>query len=281
MNRQELKRLQQVELDILKEFIKICEEEKLRYFAIGGTVLGAVRHGGFIPWDDDVDVGMPRSDYEKFLKIAQDKLPKHMFLQYFATDLEVPYHFAKIRNSNTTFVELSCAKIKMNHGVYIDIFPLDGYPDSKIKKKFVRSRKVLFDIYMGRIFYGSKANLKVRIISRFLMLLMPNYKKQIIKNEKFYKSFDYDKSDNVISYYSGYGLKAMYPKEYFGEGVECDFEGIKIKVPAKTEEYLTRLYGDYMQLPPEEKRYGHHHTFALDLERSYIDVLKNNKQGDI
>lgn len=277
MTNQELLKVQQLELDLLKEFIKICEEENLRYFAIAGTVLGAVRHGGFIPWDDDIDVGMPRRDYEKFLKIAQDKLPKHMFLQHYTTDPDVPFHFAKLRNSNTTFVELSCAKVKMNHGVYIDVFPLDGFPDSKLKQKFIRTKKVLFDIYMGRLFYGSKVNLKVRILSRMLMVLMPNYKKQIIKNEKFYKSFDYDKKDNVISYYSGYGLKAMAPKEFFGDGKEYEFEGVKVKVPAKTDEYLTKLYGDYMKLPPEEKRYGHHYTFALDLERSYIDVLQYNK----
>ena len=118
--------LKKIELEMFKYYLAICEKHDLKYFLIGGTLLGAVRHKGFIPWDDDIDIGMPRPDYEKFLLVAQKELPEHIFLQTHNTDIEYPNCFAKLRNSDTTFIETSCKKLKINHGIYIDIFPLDG-----------------------------------------------------------------------------------------------------------------------------------------------------------
>ena len=122
----DLNELKRIELEMLKTFIKICKKHNFMYFLVGGTCLGSVRHGGFIPWDDDIDVGMPRSDYNKFIKIASEELPGNMFLQTFFTDEQYPCAFAKIRNNDTTFIEKGLRKSNINHGIYIDIFPLDG-----------------------------------------------------------------------------------------------------------------------------------------------------------
>ena len=116
--------LQQKELDLLKEFVKFCELHNLTYFLIGGTLLGAIRHLGFIPWDDDIDVGMPRPDYDRFCELAEKHFVGDIFFQSYRSDKGYPYIFSKLRNSNTTFIEKIYRHVPMNHGVYIDIFPL-------------------------------------------------------------------------------------------------------------------------------------------------------------
>ena len=144
MNEQTLQKLKDIEKDMLVIFIQICKKYDMRYFLAGGSCLGAVRHRGFIPWDDDIDVVMPREDYEKFLKVARNELPENIFLQTGKTDNDFPMNFAKLRNSDTTFIETSVKNFKINHGVFIDIFPLDGYSDSKWFKLMNR-------IYISRI----------------------------------------------------------------------------------------------------------------------------------
>ena len=137
--------LQKIELDMLKEFIRICDELNLTYYLVCGSALGAAKYQGFIPWDDDLDVALPREDYDVFCEKAQSMLPEHLFLQNHLTDEQYPLYMSKIRNSNTTFIERIHSKIDMNHGVYIDVFPLDGYPnDEKNIKKFER-QKVLYN----------------------------------------------------------------------------------------------------------------------------------------
>ena len=114
--------LQKIEFEMLKEFVRICDELNLRYYLVCGSALGAAKYGGFIPWDDDVDVALPRPDYDVFCQRAQDMLPKHLFLQNHKTDPNYPMIFSKIRHSGTTYVEKSLAKLNMNHGIYTDIF---------------------------------------------------------------------------------------------------------------------------------------------------------------
>ena len=134
LNNKDLETIKKIELDMLCAFIEICNRLSIRYYLLGGTMLGAVRHHGFIPWDDDIDVGIFRDDYELFISKAQSYLPNYYFLQNIYTDPECMINFTKIRDSRTTFIETSTKSKKMNHGVYIDIFPLDFYPDDENDK---------------------------------------------------------------------------------------------------------------------------------------------------
>lgn len=129
---EEMLRLKACEVSMLKEFIEICEKLGLRYYALYGTLLGAVRHQGFIPWDDDIDVGMMREDYEVFVREGQKYLSEHLFLQTYESDPEYISGYAKIRDNNTTFIETSVKSRKMNHGIFIDIFPLDSFSDKNL-----------------------------------------------------------------------------------------------------------------------------------------------------
>lgn len=268
------KKVQECSLELLKEFIKVCEKLNLTYYLIAGTLLGAVRHKGFIPWDDDIDVGMPRKDYEIFLSKAQDMLPKNYFLQTFKTDPEWPANFAKIRNNNTTFIETSVKNRKINHGIYIDIFPLDFYPKTQKEiNKFNRKNKY-YRMAISKSFYIEKDKRSWKMfIVRLLTLFMP-IKTALKKREKLITS---NKDDNYLVNYSGaWGEREITPSIWYGEGVDLEFEGLKIKVPSDYKAWLTQVYGDYMQLPPIEKRVTHHFTEVIDLDKSYKEYIKEN-----
>ena len=137
----QLEKLKRIELNILQEYIKACEILGLNYCLIGGTLLGAIRHKGFIPWDDDIDVAMPRKDYEVFIREAQKVLPNNLFVQSFLSDSHLPYNFCKVRDNNTTFIETATQKRKIHHGVFIDVFPLDNYPEDKELSQKIQKKK--------------------------------------------------------------------------------------------------------------------------------------------
>ena len=148
--------LKEIQLDLLKKFINACEKLNLEYYIIAGTLIGAIRHKGFIPWDDDIDVAMKRKDYNVFIKRAQEFLPQEdYFVQTSASDPEWPMNYCKLRNSKTTFVECSVKKLHINHGVYIDIFPLDYYPeDEKVAKQYERKKsyqELFLKIFMWKL----------------------------------------------------------------------------------------------------------------------------------
>ncbi len=272
LNNIDTKRLQKIEVEMLKEFISVSEKLKLKYYVLGGTLLGAVRHKGFIPWDDDIDVGMPREDYEVFIKKAQELLPENYFLQTFQTDSEWPANFAKIRNSNTTFIETSVKNRKINHGVYIDIFPLDWHEDNEFKLKIFNYKNKLYQASIAKSFYSekSKHNWKGYIIK--LLTIFTSSQKALKKREKLLKS---NKGRMKLANYCGaWGEKEIVPYEWYGEGVDLQFEGVIVKAPNMYDKWLTQVYGDYMKLPPIEKRVTHHFNEVIDLEKSYKKYIK-------
>lgn len=279
---EQLKELQKEELKILKIFIKICKENKLKYFLVGGSAIGAMRHGGFIPWDDDIDVAMPREDYDKFMEIAQAKLPKHLFLQTTDTEKNYNLNFNKIRNSKTTFIEESNLKVDMNQGIFIDIFPLDGIGnESEEIKKSYRKYRVLHEKFRYKLGQQPKEGLRNKIRNIYYFLITSfDYLFKNIKTVKDYSkevhkhcsSIKYSKSKYIINYCGAYGLRELSQRSIFASGREVKFEGIKVMVPKKVEKYLTDVYGDYMKLPPEEKRVAPH-FHILDLEKSYKEYL--------
>lgn len=262
--------IQQKLLEIANEYIDICEKLNLRYFAIGGTCLGAARHSGFVPWDDDIDFGMPRKDYDKFQKCAQELLPKHLFLQNHETDHEYYQKYSKIRNSLTTAIEFGDADLKINHGLWIDIFPLDGIPNEKKIRKFkFKEMKILRRRFLP---YKYKyKSLKCRLANIGVKLLYPNkecaYKKSVImcKNYDFETSkFIWRNNDFII------GIK----KEWFSDFKYLSFENLRVKVPYNYEDYLTFIFKDWKSLPDESKRINPHKLKKVDLTRSYKDYIK-------
>lgn len=267
-------KLRRVELDMFKAFLSVCKTLNLRYYLIGGALLGAVRHKGFIPWDDDIDIGMLREDYEIFKKNAQKFLPEYYFVQTNETEHAYPLFFLKMRDSRTTFIETSVKNFSINHGVYIDIFPLDYYPKNKLSQFYLKIRKKVIYFRISREFtFPTECQLsKVHgIIFNFLgtvaKIFYPTICSAQNARERLFRKIK--RSGYVMNYSSAWGDKESGPVEWFSEGAELEFEGLKVIGPKEYDKWLTKVYGEYMKLPPPEKRVTHHYTEVIDLDHPY------------
>lgn len=268
--------LKKVEIDMLNNFINVCNILKLKYFLVGGSCLGAVRHKGFIPWDDDIDVALPRPDYDKFIEVAQQYLPDNLFLQNYKTEPDYRLDFAKIRNSDTTFIESENRDLCVNKGIYIDVFPIDGMPTKTSDKKLLKLHKFIAKKYLSRNncrTTQSKLKWLLKKSTIWVFCLLNKFQKPqkvLEKLEKHYKKFTYSNCDYVVCHGGAWGDKEICPKEQYGKGKEMLFENERVIVPEKTDEYLTHKYGDYMKFPPKEKQISHHYSDIIDTEKSYI-----------
>ena len=271
-----LKEHQAVLLELLKELDRICQKHSIPYALFAGSALGAVRHSGFIPWDDDLDVVMLRGDYEKFLRVAANEVEDAFYLQGEFSE-HWPLHFTKLRKNGTTCLEKYYPKDPLTHqGIYIDIFPCDNARHSKIGKKlqYYASRIVLAKTMFKRG-YETDSKLKKLFISCCRLLpLKPFYRLTVnAKNTK---------SEKVHTFFGGTSKfeKGVYPRKWFAETKTVDFEGFKIPVSAHYHQLLTTLYGDYMVIPSEEDRKCKVHAVLVDTERPYTeygDYLKTVK----
>ncbi|MCI7330967.1 MAG: LicD family protein [Selenomonadaceae bacterium] len=254
-------------LTILEDFKWLCQKYNLHFSLFGGTMLGAVRHQGFIPWDDDIDVAMPRPDYERLKTIfSQGEINGHPYLL-----TSGGYPFLKLFDLNTRFVPLSDHDIDQYHYLWIDIFPLDGFSDSdeenrKIIKKFKFYRKVL-GYSCRKIFNGKSALNKIQnFIKKFITLkllwclLTRIIGEQKIANwiDKQAQKYPYEKADYIgcVSY-GLYGMGECMKKSEAEILCELDFEGQRMPAFSCWDSYLHGIYGDYMVLPPLEKRGSH------------------------
>ncbi|NMB09764.1 MAG: LicD family protein [Tissierellia bacterium] len=276
----ELEKLKKVGLDILKEFIRVCDLLDLKYYSAYGTLIGAVRHEGYIPWDDDVDVYMPRPDYEIFMKEAKKYLKDNYFVQNNDTDPEYLLRFAKLRDSNTTFIEEEYKKYTINHGIFIDIFPLDGYVKGKDFLLDMRIKQKAFEESDNEVkFKNSLSTFNMKVIQKIGPILNKkiNLEKTMNSYEDIAKKFSYKDSDYVAEMVGSIYIVPM-KKEVFGEGKLMKFEDIYARVPDDYDTCLKLLYGDYMKLPPKEQREPHHNFVAMDTEKSYWEYIGKFKK---
>lgn len=274
--------LQKIEFDMLRKAVRICDELNLRYYLVCGSALGAVKYGGFIPWDDDVDIGLPREDYEMFLSKAQDMLPQHLFLQNYLTDPKYPCIFSKIRNIETSFFEKSVSDLDINHGVYIDVFPLDGYPAESGAQQTIEKKKSECQKKLSCVFKLPR-NFKATL--GMILRRACGYRKKTASIIEDYT--------NVISKYSTHDSKLICnhgnwqgkleyaPREQYGNGTWATFEGLKVRIPERYDEYLTQKYGDWRAELPKEQQVGHHYAEVIDLDRPYTDYIVHLKNGKI
>lgn len=268
--------LQKKEFDLLCCFIEICDKLNLNYFLVCGSALGAARHNGFIPWDDDLDVGMYREDYNKFMELAPKFLPEGVFLQNYKTDSKYPHIFSKLRNSNTTYIEKAFSHINMNHGIFIDIFPLDGYPSESVEQKKVKlMERIFLNIHSTAFVLNPQATFKSKMAYNFLKAIGAHKRFGSLNRilELFKSKYSIEKSDLIRDLGTDHKCEFI-PKVYFGKGTDTMFEGIKVRVPENLDGYLTSLYGDWRTPPPPEKQKGHHLYDICDTEKPYTYYLK-------
>ena len=274
MDNELLKELQKVELEILLEVDRVCKKHNIKYFLVSGTLLGAIRHKGFIPWDDDIDICMPVSDYRRFCKIAQEEIGENYFLQNYNTDYTNIW-FAKIRKNGTTAIEAG-HEARLNHqGVWVDIFPLIG-----VKKEEKWLRLVTKQANFAKWLLGKKLGLMeeeklpvYKMLHRLLPLKVFRLFCKLIYKVTFKPSqrFDY-----CYYLWGSKNITARFISDLFDELCEVEFEGHMFPAPKRWDEYLTKVYGDYMTPPPPEKRTGGCHTISIvDLDNDYSKHMKN------
>lgn len=270
----DLKKIQNLELDILKEFIIFCDKHKLTYFLIAGSALGAVRHKGFIPWDDDLDIGMPRKDYEKFLTIAETELTDKYYIINAEKYDTYPLLTTQLALKGTRFVVENFKTLNIPFGIYLDIFPFDNMCDNN-NKAVRHARKTWF---WGKVqvlscipkpyvsFKGFQRSCIWTITTAvyYLMKLLHIHPNKLYKKAKRLSVQFNGQNNKRINFFCDTNclsniikLKELYPLK---KGM---FEGVEVNLPNKVEAHLTRLYGDYMVMPPAEKR-KNHYPYVLD-----------------
>lgn len=256
-------------LAILDAFHNVCVREGLGYYLVDGTLLGAVRHKGFIPWDDDLDIAMPRDDYEKLILHAREWLPAPLEFVCQELDPAYPLQFGKIQDSSTTLIERP--HLFYLGGIYIDVFPIDGAPDSGFLRRMHNARyqflrKALYFACRDPYRHGKGPSSWFPLAVRRLM--PPAWLQKRIKREMT----RYPLADSRLAGINlNDGLRAMLPKDsVLGKPVPVEFEGKEYWGMADNHAYLSSLFGDYMQLPPEDKRHVHAFHY-LDLDTPYRD----------
>ncbi len=273
------KKIWAVGLDLLLKFDEICRRHNLKYFLGGGTLLGAVRHRGFIPWDDDLDVLMPRDDYEKLLRIGLEfKFP--YFLQTPYTDSESCYSYAFLRNCNTTLIFPPYRYSDFNMGQPLDIFPLDRISDHDVKERFDKIKNLTRELgaYMRRKSpYLSEEDRK-RVAG------LSGRDPREIYEEVQRIATEYNRRETeylgIISW-TGYDWsKSLTRASWYSDTVYLEFEGFPFPAPAGYEEYLTTWYGDWHTFPPEEERGKWHETVYFDPDTPYLETLKRFRRED-
>lgn len=259
-------------LDMLGWFHRLCVENNLRYYAIGGTMLGAQRHQGFIPWDDDIDVGMPREDIEKLERIiSRDNSERYVFETPETEEKDYFYPFYKLYDTSTTLIENTKRAIK--RGIYIDIFPLDGIGNTlEESNRNYKKVKFLDDLLMAKVAGFRKGRKFYKNLVVALFRLIPiNDKKILHRLIAQCKKIKWDDSAWGGNLVGAWGMREIMPREIMGTPKLYKFENIEIYGVQKPDEYLTKMYGDWQKLPPEEKRVTHHDYILCDLNKSYIE----------
>ncbi len=273
MNEISIKDLQYKILEVMKYIDYICRKNGIVYFIMGGTALGAVRHGGFIPWDDDLDIFMTPSEYEKFKKAFIAENNKKFIIQEWKT---VPKHleYAKVRMNGTTFIEENFKdKRDMHHGIYVDIMILHKVPNNKfIQKKIYYQSKFVTLYALSQRNWNPKTSVQKLILKSLKILPCRLIAKWCYKN--IYKYDDLTKDYCWCYFITPAKFKSgIFKREFFDEYEEIDFERHMLFGPAKIKEYLAYRYGDYMKLPSEEQQKAAVHAKVYDVEKDYSEYL--------
>lgn len=259
-----LEQLHSIELDLLKHFIEICDTWHIRYYVIGGTLLGAVRHGGFIPWDDDIDVAVPRDDYDRLIEVMHKEENKEIGILYYRDKPDLYFYPAKIISKKYRIQD-----VRMKDGYsypWIDVLPIDGKPDGKVQGSLFKLHMDWYRLLLAFCYIDNLRDIDRSFAQRAMIrigrLLRPGRwidpAKIKDKVDKLLSSHKIEDCSWVGTCMGAYYFHEFVPKEYFGKGSKVMFCGLEVNAPEQVNPYLTHMYGDYMTPPEEQKRMARH-----------------------
>ncbi len=252
----------EIQIDILKHVAAMCHENNLQYYLVYGTLLGAVRHSGFIPWDDDIDIALPRDDFDRLESVCRLQLPEQYGWVDYKDDFKIANNIAKVCDRQTVLIEESRVNYQVPLGVYIDIFPLDGVPGNYVIRSLHYGRVKLLQmlITLNALDNSRARSLPKKLTIALVQRLMSesSVRSMHISLEKAIRQYEYGASEDACSYLGAYGRKEAFPRAWIGEGTIVEFEGLQLSAFAEYDSYLSRVYGDYGRLPPLEDRKSHH-----------------------
>lgn len=271
----DLKVLQEKTVQMAKYFVDFCEKYDLKCYLCGGGCIGTIRHRGYIPWDDDLDFFMPRDDYEKMRRLWVKKICDERYVLECSDSEHVDHNlFVTIRDPKTTYIKPYQKDIDITHGIVLDILPLDGYPKGKIKRKIQCMWALLYSLYRAQIIPTNHGK-KIAFLSKIALGLVPSKRVRYCiwrLAEKHMTKYPISECDGITELCSGPGyMKNWYPKEAFSKAIFKEFGNTTMPIPVGYDAYLKIAFGDYMTMPPEERRIAQHEVLFMDLEKSYRD----------
>lgn len=260
------------EQEILDVIHQVCTEHGLRYSLAYGSLIGAVRHKGFIPWDDDIDIMMPREDYEKLLAVWDQSAPKGYILQNTRTDSDFTQNFTKIRKDHTAFLQDEAERTKHYHkGIFVDIFPGDRVPSGKIGRR-IQYIACAVNLLYSRGHTSGSGGMVGEVEKILLKAPKEKYSVRRERAEKKIRSWNGDESLQYVFPSTIRSSRKYYPANLFENVKAIEFNGKQYMCVADADSTLRVEYGDYMQLPPEEDRVWKHHPFLIDFEHNYEEL---------
>lgn len=267
-----LEKVHNIQLEMALEVKRICQEHNIKYSIIAGTLLGAVRHKGFIPWDDDLDIGMLRCEYNRFIDICKHELKNEYFLQTWETDPGFALPIAKLRKNGTIFIEKNSSDASLHSGIYIDIFPFDNVPNNKLQQRIQDFRSYLLKrILLIRMNYKvwQDDQLFKKFVYKTLRIFSFLFTNSQLRR-KLYKTmiaYNNQSSEKIVTFGGAYGYKReSIKKEWLDKLIEINFENERLSAPVCHVDYLRHFYGDFMTPPPENKRYNRHDIIDVRFE---------------
>ena len=272
---EDLRRLQLTQLGIAVEVTDLCDRHGIRYVLLGGSALGARRHGGYIPWDDDFDMGMLREDFDRFLEIAKRDLPNRLYVQYWLDDPHMGAPFAKVRLNGTRMIEASSKGTGGHKGISIDIFSFDNVPDGAAEGPWKAQLMFWRRVLRHKTGYSMRklpplkyvADLPTRIASRLVPL--GQAKRRLHKLMTRYRD---RRSDRVLAVGGAYDFhKDMLKASWLTDATVRPFEDRSFRCPTDIDAYLAHMYGDFMALPPVEQRTNRHNILELEFDSPPVD----------
>lgn len=272
------RQLQLTELEILDVFDKFCRDNRLKYSLYAGSLIGAVRHNGFIPWDDDIDVCMPRKDYDIFLRKWESCVSSDYYCQNYDINKKFTQSFTKIYKNNTTLLYSNNPEEGVATGINIDVFPVDRIPNGKIKRAIFKVRCMLYHLLL-RKYPPQKGPLLVILVSK-LILRIRNPERDDTRINKLLRTIT--KNNNIESYdliliETIRSLKRIYPCDLFNNLTELAFETGYYFCFSNWDEKLRIDFGDYMTMPPVEERHPPHQAVLIDFENNYGELVNDER----